>query len=529
MTQKILISDQIAENGIETLKRSAQVDVLTSLTPEQLRACIGNYDALIVRSQTKVTADVIAAGTRLQVIGRAGVGIDNIDVEAATRRGIMVVNSPQGNIISTAEHTIALILSLARQIPRADAQLHAGNWNRKLKGVQIRGKTIGIIGLGRVGSEVAQLARGLQMEVIAFDPAVSENRAEKLGARLVDLNSLLSGSDFVTVHVPLSAMTAGLIGREQLKLMKPNAMIVNCARGGVIDEKALLEAVNNGVLAGAGIDVFSKEPAVDSILLQSEKIITTPHLAASTNEAEVSASQDIAGEILAVLNGYPPKSPVNAPAISAEAQASLGPYMRVGATIGRIAVQLAGGKLSSLTIRYEGEIARQPTDALRASVLSGLLEILTDEQVNVINARFIADKRGLVIEEFKSPACDNFSSMLTVEVHGTEKTLVSGTCLRDKTYVTRVNDYWLEVEPSCANLLFTDHQDRPGMIGAVGTILGNRGVNISQMQVSLGIQRGGNAMMVMCIDDPVPPGCLKDILAIPGMNKASIVELFAQA
>ena len=528
MTKKILISDQIAENGIAMLKRSAQVDVLTSLTPEQLRACIGSYDALIVRSQTKVTPDIIEAGTKLQVIGRAGVGIDNIDIEAATRRGIMVVNSPQGNIISTAEHTIALILSLARQIPRADAQLHAGNWNRKIKGIQIRAKTLGIIGLGRVGSEVAQLAKGLQMNVLAFDTAVSENRAEKLGARLVDLNSLLSTSDFVTVHVPLSHLTAGLIGAEQLKLMKPTAMIVNCARGGVIDEQALLEAVKGGVLAGAAIDVFTKEPALDNILLQSDKILTTPHLAASTNEAEISASQDIAEEVLAVLNGYPPKSPVNAPSISAAAMASLGPYMRVAATLGKIAIQLAGGKLNSLIIRYEGEIANQQTEALRASVLSGLLELMTDEQVNMINARFIAEKRGLVIEEFKSPACDNFTSMLTLEVHGPQNTLVSGTCLRDKTYLTRVNDFWLEVEPSSATLLFTEHQDRPGMIGAVGTILGNRGVNISQMQVNVGIQRGGNAMMVMCIDDPVPPECMRDIQAIPGMIKASIVELFTR-
>ncbi len=529
MTKKILISDQIAENGIAMLKRSAQVDILTGLTAEQLRACIGGYDALIVRSQTKVTPDIIEAGAKLQVIGRAGVGIDNIDVEAATRRGIMVVNSPQGNIISTAEHTIALILSLARQIPKADAQLHAGNWNRKLKGIQIRGKTLGIVGLGRVGSEVAQMAKGLQMNVVAFDTAVSENRAEKLGARLVDLNSLLASSDFVTVHVPLSHLTAGLIGAQQLKLMKPTAMIVNCARGGVIDEKALLEAVNGGLLAGAAIDVFTQEPALDSILLKSDKIVTTPHLAASTNEAEISASQDIAEEVLAVLNGYPPKSPVNAPSISAAAMATLGPYMRVAATLGKIAIQLAGGKLSSLIIRYEGEIASQQTEALRASVLSGLLELLTDEQVNMINARFIAEKRGLVIEEFKSAACDNFTSMLTLEVHGPQNTLVSGTCLREKTYLTRVNDFWLEVEPSSARLLFTEHQDRPGMIGAVGTILGSRGVNINQMQVNVGIQRGGNAMMVMCIDDAVPPECLKDIQAIPGRMKASIVELFAQA
>jgi D-3-phosphoglycerate dehydrogenase / 2-oxoglutarate reductase len=525
---KILVSDQIAEAGIEILKRSFDVDTLYTLTPEQLCSIIPNYDALIVRSQTKVTTEVITAGVNLRVIGRAGVGIDNIDTETATRHGIVVVNSPQGNIISTAEHTIALILALARQIPKADSFLHAGNWNRKLKGTQIRNKTLGIIGLGRVGSEVACLANGLQMNVIAYDPIVSAARAEKIGAKLTDLPSLLSCSDFVTIHVPLSNATVGMIGAEELKLLKPTAMIINCARGGIIDESALFEALNKGTLAGAAIDVFTREPAVDNILIKSDKIIVTPHLAASTNEAEISAGKDIAEEVLSVLNGYPPKSPVNAPSISPEALPIINPYLRLGAILGKIAIQLSSGNLNSLTIRYEGEIADRETEALKASILSGLLEFVTDEYVNMINAQVIAATKGLVINEFKNSSCENYANMLTVEVQtGPGSTLISGTCLRGKSYITRINEFWLEIEPSSRYLLITDHQDRPGMVGSVGTIVGNADVNISQMHVSHGVQRGTNAMMVLCLDDPLLQGPLQKIVAIPGMNKASVVQMYS--
>ncbi len=523
---KILVTDAIAEIGVEMLKRFAEVDVRLNLTPQQLLAAIGNYDALIVRSQTKVTADIIEAASRLRVIGRAGVGVDNINVEAATRQGIVVVNSPQGNIISTAEHTIAMLLAVVRQIPPAHSQLHAGKWNRKLKGIQVRGKTLGIIGMGRVGTEVAKIVRGLQTNVIAYDPLISGARAEKLGVQLVTLEELMSKSDFITVHVPLNASTQGLIGKQQLKLVKPSAIIVNCARGGIVDEAALYEALEGGTLAGAAVDVFTHEPALDNILLKSDKVITTPHLAASTDEAEISASRDIAEDVEAVLKGYPPKSPVNAPSISVEELPILTPYLKVGTVVGKIAVQLASGNLNSLTIRYEGEIAGQRVEAVRAAVLSGLLGALTEEQVNMINAGFIAEKRGLVINEFKNAECENFTNMLTLEVHSTTgNTLVAGTWLRGKTYLARVNNYWLEMEPLTSHLLFTEHKDRPGMIGAVGTIIGSAGVNISQMQVSLGIQRGSSAMMVLSLDEPLSPETFRQILAIPGMDKATLVQM----
>ena len=523
---KVLVTETISEEGIAILRGQAEVEVKTGLEAEKLAAVIADYEALVVRSQTRVTAEVIAAGKKLLVIARAGVGVDNIDVEEATRRGILVVNSPEGNIVSTAEHTMAMLLALARQIPRASRRLQSGVWDRQIKGFEIRNKTLGIIGLGRVGTEVAQLAKGLRLNVIAYDPMISEARAERLGVKLVDLKTLLANSDFITIHVPLNESTMGLIGRSQLKLVKPTAMLVNCARGGIVDEEALSDALNQGLLAGAAVDVFSQEPAPDSILLKSDKVIATPHLAASTFEAEISASRDIAEQVVAVLNGQPPVSPVNAPMISTEAMAVLGPYFEVGRAIGKVAAQLISGHPKSLTIRYEGDIIREDTNPVKVAILSGLLEMTTEERVNVVNADLIASNRGLSVSEQKDSACEHYASMVMVEVQTTSgSTLVAGSSFRGKTYLTRVDDYWLEIEPTDSYMLFTEHKDRPGMIGAVGTIIGEAGINISQMQVSLGIQRGGKAMMALCLSEPLSPECYQKILAIPDMYRALVVKL----
>jgi len=523
---KILVSDQIAAEGIDILRRYFEVDIQPGLSPERLRSIIGNYDAIIVRSQTKVTASAIDAADRLQVIGRAGVGIDNIDVDAATRRGIIVVNSPEGNIVSTAEHTIAMLLSLARHIPRAHSQLHSGIWDRSTKGTQIRNKVLGIIGLGRVGTEVAEMVKGLHMNIIAYDPMISESRAQRLGIQMVELEDLLAKADFITVHVPLNPTTQGLIGSEQLKIMKPTAMIINCARGGIVDEVALHEALEQGLLAGAAIDVFSKEPAGDNILLKSEKVITTPHLAASTAEAEKSAGIDIAEQVVDILRGHPAGYPVNAPLISAETMSVIGPYIQVGTTIGKIAVQLMEGQLKSLSLLFQGDIAKEDTNPIKIAVLAGLLEALTEERVNLINADIIASSRGLKVTEQKESTCENYANMVTVELETRSgRTLVAGSSLRGKTHLIRVNDFWLEIEPAGSYMLFTEHKDRPGMIGAVGTIIGNADINISQMQVSREVQRGGGAMMVLCLDEPITEECHRKILTIPGMNKVLIVKL----
>jgi len=479
-----------------------------------------------VRSQTRVTAEIIDAAEKLQVIGRAGVGVDNINVDAATKRGILVVNSPEGNIVSTAEHTIAMLMALARKIPQAHGLLRSGVWSREFKGTQIRNKTLGIIGLGRVGTEVAELARGLRMNVIAYDPMIAESRAEKLGVKLVQLGTLLKESDFITVHVPLNPTTRGLIGADQLKAVKPTAMVLNCARGGVIDEKALYDAVSQGRLGGAAIDVYSQEPAKDNILLKSDKIITTPHIAASTIEAEASSSRDVCEQVVAVLQGNPAKSPVNAPMISKEALATLGPYLHVGTMIGRIAVQLMEGQFRSINIRYQGDIATQDTYPIKVAVMAGLLETLTEEKVNIVNADMIARRRGLSVTEEKYAVCENYANMLSVRVVTTAgSTLVSGSALRGATHLTQVNDYWLEIEPTGAYMLFTEHKDRPGMIGTLGTMIGQADVNISQMQVSRGVQRGGGAMMAICLDEQLPAETYARIRNIPDMYKAVLVKL----
>jgi len=523
---KVLIIDPIDPSGIEILRQHAEVDIKPVQSAEQLKSIIGQYDALIVRSQTKVTADIIDAAEKLQVIGRAGVGVDNINVEAATRRGIVVLNSPEGNIVSAAEYTIAMLLALARRIPQAHNQLHSGVWSREFKGAQVRNKTLGIIGLGRVGTEVAELAKGLRVNVIAYDPMIAEARAERLGVKLVQLETLLKEADFITVHVPLNPTTKGLIGSEQLKLVKPTAMILNCARGGIIDEKALYEAVSQGRLAGAAVDVYSQEPVRDNILFKSDKIITTPHIAATTVEAEASSSRDVCEQVIAVLQGNPAKSPVNAPLISKEAVAVLSPYLQVGTMIGRIAVQLMAGQLKSMTIHYQGDIANEDTNPIKVAVLAGLLETLTEERVNIVNADMIARQRGLSVTEEKYAVCENYANMVTVNLNTTAgNTLVAGSSLRGTTHLTRVNDYWLEIEPTGSYMLFTEHKDRPGMIGAIGTIIGNADVNISQMQVSRGVQRGGGAMMAICLDEPLPPECYEKILKIPDMYEALLVKL----
>jgi D-3-phosphoglycerate dehydrogenase len=518
---RILVSDRIADEGLDILSSYTETDVMLGLSSNELELIIGKYDALIVRSQTEVTRRVIEAGQRLYVIGRAGVGIDNIDVEAATQHGIIVVNSPEGNIVSTAEHTIAMMLTLARSIPKAHSQLQNGIWDRSIKGIQLRNKTIGIIGLGRVGTQVADMAHGLHMNVIACDPVIRKSKADILGIEMVELDSLLKTADFISIHVPLNSTTRGLISREKLTLLKPTAMLINCARGGIVDEDALYEALEKGAIAGAAVDVFSKEPGANNILLRSDRVLATPHLAASTNEAEKSIAQ----QVVDILNGYPAKSPINIPLIPVEAMSTIGPYINVGITIAKIAAQLMVGQLRSISIVYQGEIAREDTIPIRIAVLAGLLGILTEERVNMVNADKIASDRGLKISEQKDINCDNYANLviLTLETES-GNTVVAGSSIRGEVHLIKVNEYWLEIEPKGNYMLFTEHKDQPGMIGAVGTIIGNASINISQMQVSRGVKRGGNAMMVLCLDNHMTEECYHQILSIPHMKKALLVE-----
>ncbi|MEA2085503.1 MAG: phosphoglycerate dehydrogenase [Chloroflexota bacterium] len=523
---KVLIADPVSEEGIDILRPHAQVDVKTGLGPEELLSIIGDYEALVVRSQTQVTARVIEAGKKLQVIGRAGVGIDNIDVDRATRQGIVVVNAPTGNTISAAEHTIALMLALARHIPQANAVLKSGLWRRSdFMGTEVRGKTLGIIGLGNVGAEVARRARGLEMKLLGYDPFISVDQARKLEVELVPLEQLLRESDFITLHIPRTETTKGLIGAKELALVKPTARIINCARGGLINEKTLAKAVKEGHIAGAAIDVFSKEPTTESALFESDNIIVTPHLGASTTEAQAMAARDVALQIVDVFNGRPARYSVNAPFIPAETLSVLAPFMQVASLSGKLVSQLAEGQLNTIQIKYEGEISNYDTNALKAAALGGLLEEVSEERINLVNASIIAAKRGLAVVEQKKAACENYASLITVEATTSSgATTVAGTAMRGEPHIVRINNYWIDIIPTGGYFLFSDHRDRPGLIGAVGKIAGDVDINISSMHLSR-LKPRGQALMILALDEPLPDEQLQQILSIPDVSTVKLVRL----
>ncbi len=523
---RVLVADPIADEGIRLLREAGhQVDVKTGQAPAALQAAIADYDALVVRSETQVTEAILGAGKRLQVVGRAGVGIDNIDVNAATRHGILVINAPTANIIAAAEHTLALLLSMARHVPQAHHKLRAGYWGRKeFTGTQLRGKTLGIIGLGKVGTEVAKRARAFEMRILANDPFVSEERAKSMGIELADKDTVLSQSDFISVHVPMNSVTKGLIGKEELTKVKPGVRFLNTARGGVIDEQALYDAVQSGRVAGAAIDVFSEEPAKDSILFKSDKIIVTPHLGASTNEAQELVAIELAEQLLEVFKGRPAKYAVNAPVVVPEALAILAPFVDVGMLLGRIATQIAQGQVNSITIRYEGEIAKHDSLFLKAAIVGGLLSPVSEERVNAVNVNHIVGQRGMKVNEEKGSESGAYRNLLAVELHTSQgKTTVAGTSAFGHTHIVQVNDYRMDVRISNGYMLFIENQDRPGMIGAIGTIAGKADVNISFMEVGR-LSSRGRAIMAIGLDEPMPDAALKQILAIPGILSARLVK-----
>jgi len=522
----ILVVDPIAQDGIDALKRHTEVDVRLGLSREDLLKIVGDYDGLVVRSETKVTADVVAAGTRLQVIGRAGVGVDNIDVDAATERGIVVVNSPSGNTIAVAEHTLGLIIAAARNITQAAAALSEGRWERaKFVGVEIRGKTLGVLGLGRIGTEVARRAQSFEMRILGHDPYVSQEHASRMGARLADLPTLLAESDVLTIHTPATVQTEGLIGKKELAAMKPTAWIVNCARGGIIDEAALLEALEAGQIAGAALDVFSKEPAGDNPLVRHPRVVATPHLAASTQEAQINVAVEVAEQMIAVLEGRPAPFAVNAPPISAESARVLAPFSRLAQTLGNVAIQLAPGQMRSVEITYSGEIADHDTAALKASVIRGLLESVSEEPVTLVNAAIVARNRGLNITELKSSAPENYTNLITVQVHtDIGSCTIGGTMLNGIPHIVRIDEYWVSVESTGGHVLLTRHTDRPGIIGKVGMILGEADINISQMQVGRETERGP-ALMLVFVDEAIPPDTLNKIQRTADLQYAKLVRI----
>jgi len=519
---KVLIADRIDKEGIEFLRQHVDVTVEPGLNPEDLKSKIGDYDALVVRSQTKVGAEIIERGEKLKVIGRAGVGTDNIDVDAATRKGIVVVNAPTANTVSAAEHTIALMLALARNVPEANNQLKSGKWQReKLIGVELRNKTLGIIGLGNVGSEVAKRAQAFEMHVIAYDPFVSTDFARNIKVDLAPLEQVLTEADFLSLHVPLTATTTQLIGAEELAKVKPTARIINCARGGLVDEKEVVKAVEEGRLAGAAFDVFESEPLTESSLFQNEKIIITPHLGASTTEAQAQAAQDIAEQVLTVLKGQFSRYAVNAPNIPPE----LVPFINAASTVGSLASQLMEGQIRSIHITYSGDVTNYDCNPIKTATISGLLQQATEERINLVNVGFIAAQRGLKISEEKQAICQNYSNLLTLELDtNVRTTTISGTVRDNESHIVQVDDFWMDIVPTGGYFLFCDHIDGPGLVGAIGTIAGKADINISSMHLSR-LKPRGKALMILALDESLAEAQRQEILALPGIHTASPVKL----
>jgi len=523
---KILVADPIGAEGIELLRTRAEVDVKTGMKPLELLAVISEYEGLLVRSETKVTKEVIKTAGKLQVVGRAGIGVDNIDLDAATSAGIAVVNTPTGNTVAAAEHTMALMLALSRNVPAAHQSLKSGEWKRSaFVGVEVRNKTLGICGLGRVGSEVARRAQSFDMRLVAYDPFVSPDYAKRMGIDLLSLEELLAQSDFITLHTPLTDGTRHMIGSKEVGQLKAGARLINVARGELVEEQALLDGLESGQLGGVALDVFAQEPPENTALIGHPKVVVTPHLGASTEEAQREVAIEAAEQVLAVLNGEPARNTVNAPFVAPEVHAVLAPYMPVAAVVGKLLTHLAQGQFLGITISYNGEIAQHDTRTLQAAVLAGLLEPITTGQVNLINAPVLARERGLDITEQHKTVAREYSSIISATIETSEgKTTLAGTSLRNEPHIVQIDDYWLDIVTTTPYMLFVDNQDQPGSIGAVGAIAGRHNINISFMEVGRLALRG-RAMMVIGLDDPMPAKVMQEIRNLDQIYNVRLAHL----
>lgn len=524
---KVIVTDAIDQVGIDILAQVAHVDIQTQLPLEALIQTIPDYDAIMIRSGTKVTREVIEAGSKLKIIGRAGVGVDNVDVVAATKAGVLVVNSPEGNTIAAAEHALALMMSLSRYIPDANASLKSGQWKRQhFVGVEVYKKTLGIVGLGRIGSHVARVATAMGMKILAFDPYLSLEKADQLGVQLVDLKTLVQESDYITLHVPKTPETTHLFNAEMFNLMKPTARLINCARGGLIDEQALFEALSAGRIGGAALDVFETEPLANSPLFTlGKEVLLTPHLGASTEEAQANVAIDVAEQIRDVLLGLPARSAVNIPGLHADILQKLKPYLDLAETLGNLVGQLAGDRVSQLEIRLQGDLAEKDSQPLIIAVLKGLLTLALRERVNYVNASIEAKERGIRVVETRDPSFKDYSgSLLLTAVGPNGPRSVAGALIGEREVrVTQIDEFPINVPPS-ANMLMTLHRDMPGIIGRIGTLLGAYNVNIASMQVGRKLIRG-EAVMVLSLDDPLPDGIIEEVVKVPGIRNAFVVNL----
>jgi D-3-phosphoglycerate dehydrogenase len=518
---RVLVAEKLAPEGVELLRAEHEVDVRTGMSREEYLSALPDYHALLVRSGVKADAEAIAAGVNLLVIGRAGVGVDNIDIPAATAAGITVVNAPTGNTTAAAEHTLALLFALARHVPEADASMHAGEWNRAaFMGRELVDKTLGVVGLGKIGMAVAKRARGLGMRVVGHDPYVTEEVAKLNGIERMSVEQILREADAVTVHVPKTKDTANLISTDQLASMKPSAYIINVARGGVVDEAALAEALAAGTIAGAAVDVYSSEPpAADNPLLAAPHIILTPHLGASTAEAQTRVAVEAAEQVRDVLAGRSARYAVNAPMLTPEMADALAPYLPLARTLGQFYAQFSDD-IANLTLEVAGELHELDSAPLVAAALGGILEQHTEERVNVINAAALAKARGINLAVHKKPDAGRFSSLLTLSgQHSVAGTVSFG----DEQRLVSLDGYEVDLAPA-AHMLVSRHQDRPGAIGLVGGTLGEADINISNMHLGRSDKRS-IAFMILALDEAVPESVAEAIRGYEGMLDVWLIDL----
>ncbi len=526
---KVLVSDPVSDLGIQQLydAEDIEVDKKPGLTEDELVAVIGEYDALLVRSQTKVTPRIMAAGKRLKAIGRAGVGVDNIDLEAATSHGIVVINAPDGNTITTCEHTFAMMMAVARNIPQAYKKTISGEWDRKsFLGVELRNKTLGVIGMGRIGSEVAKRAKAFGMDVIGYDPFLSEERAEKLGIKLGTVDDIAAKSDFITLHTPLTNETRHMISKPQFEIMKKGVRLINCARGGLVDEAALVEAIDQGIVAGAAFDVFEQEPPqAGHPLLVNPKIIVTPHLGASTIEAQENVAIDVSEELLHILRNQPFKNAVNMPSVPANLLSKLQPYFQLAEKMGCFQSQINDGAIQEINISYSGEMADGDIAPITRYIIKGVLSRPFGPDVNIVNALHLVKARDVKVVEQKTSSTKGFTNLITLvlKTKNGERT-VSGTLLNGYgARIVQVDQYPVDLSLE-GHLILISHNDKPGIIGRVGTLLGNNDVNIATMQVGRKIV-GGAALMVLTVDRQAGKAVVDQLTGLPEIMQVQEITL----
>jgi D-3-phosphoglycerate dehydrogenase / 2-oxoglutarate reductase len=525
---KILVSDSLSKQGIELFQKAGfEVDVNTKLAKEELLKIIKNYDVLVIRSGTKVTAEVIAAADRLKVIGRAGSGLDNVDTHAATRRGIVVMNTPGGNTVTTAEHTMAMICAMTRRIPQANASTRAGKWEKeKFMGVELYNKTLGVLGMGQIGGYLTKLAQGVGMNVIGYDPYLAEERARKMGVEVVDLPELFRRADVISVHTPLTPETRSLINRQAIEQMKTGVMIVNCARGGIIDEADLYEALKSKRVVAAAFDVFEEEPVKpDHPLLTLDNFICTPHIGASTGEAQENVAIGIAEQIVDYFTKGLARGAVNIPSVPPELLPRLQPYLTLAEKLGRLQAQVYEGGLERVTVEYNGDVAGLTVAPLTIAVLKGLFTPILEDAVNFVNAPVIAKERGIEVKEVKSSDAGDFTSVIRVRVEAGKKGHgVAGTLFNRKDpRVIEIDSFQVEVIPE-GHMILILNVDRPGVIGAVGQVLGEHNINIARMQCSRE-ERGGHALLIIGLDAPLPAGVLDTLGRGNNILSVKLVDL----